>query len=102
MKPVQKEATILLYATLFLFFFQLLADFVEGVYAFGLLGTSIPAEMASLLLLFSPLLLLAFRKPVPRWMLLSLGEGVLASRVIEALLDTRGRMLVSGVAVGLN
>ena len=100
MKVLKREASVLLYAILFLFFFQLLADFVEGIYAFGLLGTSIPVEMASLVLFFSPLLLLAFRKRVPRWTLLLLGEGVLVSRVVEAALDTRGRMIVSGLGVG--
>ncbi|MBL7200812.1 MAG: endonuclease/exonuclease/phosphatase family protein [Anaerolineae bacterium] len=100
MKSLKAEASTLLYGILFLFFFQLLADFIEAIYAFGLLGTSIPIEMASLVVLFSPLLLFAFPKRSPRWVRIVLAQGVLLSRVIEAMLDTRGRMIVSGIGVG--
>lgn len=90
---------IVLFSIFFLFFFQLLADFVEGVYAFGLLGHSIPPEVASMLLLFSPMLLLTFRNSLPRAVLVVSVALVLLSRVLEPMLDTWGRMLVSGVGV---
>jgi endonuclease/exonuclease/phosphatase family metal-dependent hydrolase len=90
---------VLFCGILLLFFFQLITDFFHAIYAFGLLGTSIPVEMASLLLMFSPLVLLAFPRGLPGWLLLLLGCGVLACRVFEPALDTRGRMLVSGVGV---
>ena len=90
---------ILLYSILFLFFFQLLVDFVEGIYAFGLMGTGIPVEIVSVLLLFSPIAMLFFRRGLPRWVIVILGELMVISRVIEPLLDTRGRMLVSGLGV---
>jgi endonuclease/exonuclease/phosphatase family metal-dependent hydrolase len=93
-------ARVLTAGLLCLFFFQLLADFIEAIYAFGLMGLSLPVEMISLLFFFTPLLLLAFRRQVPRWALLALGYVVLACRVLEPLLDTRGRMLVSGLGVG--
>ena len=88
------------YTILFLFFFQLVADFVEAVYAFGLMGTGIPNEIASVLFFLSPLLLLIFGKPFASKGMVLLGELVLVSRVIEPLLDTRGKMLVSGLGVG--
>lgn len=100
MASLKKQAPILLYGILILFFFQLLADFVEAIYAFGLMGTSIPIEMVSLLLFFTPLLLLVFRRRVPRWALLALGYAVLVCRALEPLLDTRGRMIVAGLGVG--
>jgi endonuclease/exonuclease/phosphatase family metal-dependent hydrolase len=100
MESLKAEARTLLYSVLFLFFFQVAADFIEAIYAFGLMGTSIPVEMVSLLVFFSPLLLLAFPKRLPDWTLLLLGQGVIASRVVEAMLDTRGRMIVSGLGVG--
>lgn len=91
---------ILLHAILFLFFFQLLADFIESIYAFGLLGTSIPPEIVSVLFLFSPLLLLSRRKGLSKRALILVGLVTLFARLVEPLLDTRAKMLISGVGVG--
>ena len=88
----------ILFAILFLFFFQLLAEFVAAIYAFGLLGTSIPAEMVAVLLFFSPLLLLLWRRPLPLRLLLLL---FLLSRVVLPFFSTRGRLLVAGAGVAL-
>lgn len=83
----------------FLFFFQLLTDFVEAVYIFGLLGSSIPPEIAMVLLLLSPLLLFVFGKRIsPRWVQVFAVIAVL-SRVVEIFLSTRGRMIVGGIGV---
>ncbi len=90
---------IALFSIFFLFFFELLADFIEAVYAFGLRNTSIQPEIISMLLLFSPLLLLLFRNRLPRILLIASIAMVLLSRVLEPMLDTWGRMLVSGVGV---
>ncbi|MDT8306837.1 MAG: hypothetical protein RRC07_12960, partial [Anaerolineae bacterium] len=91
----------ILFALLFLFFLQLLTEFVAAIYAFGLLGTSIPAEIAAVLLLFSPLLLfLVPRGLSPLWLRLLLWL-FLATRALLPLLSTRGRMLVAGVGVAL-
>lgn len=87
------------YAVLFLFFFQLLSDFIAAIYAFGLMGTSLPVEIVYVFLLFSPVALLLFRRGLPRWLLLVVGELILASRVAEAALGTRGRMIVAGLGV---
>lgn len=89
----------MLYGILFLFFFQLLSDFVEAIYAFGLLGTSLPVEIVYVLLLFSPLVLLLFRRGLSGWPLVLAGELILASRVVEVMLDTRGKMIVAGLGV---
>ena len=90
---------MLLYSILFLFFFQLIADFVEAIYAFGLLGVSIPVEIVSLLFLFSPLLLLFLKKGLGKRALLSLSGVMVVARLAEVLLDTRGKLLVSGLGV---
>ena len=87
------------YGVVFLFFFQLIADFVEAIYAFGLLGTSIPVEIASVLFLFSPLLLLFVSMGVGRRTTATLAGLVFAARLAEPLLATRGRLLVSGLGV---
>jgi endonuclease/exonuclease/phosphatase family metal-dependent hydrolase len=89
---------VILFSILFLFFFQLLTDFVAAVYAFGLLQVEIPIEIAFVLLLLSPMLLILF----PRWFstrraMLALVTLVLICRVAEVLLDTRGQMIVAGI-----
>ena len=55
------------WSILFLFFFQMLADFMESVYAFGLLSTGPVMEMFAILFLLSPALLLLFRRGLPPW-----------------------------------
>jgi len=73
---------------------------VESTYAFGLLQTSIPAEIASVFLLFTPVLLL-FLRTAKKGFLVITGELVLLSRAASLALDTRGRMLAAGVGCGL-
>ena len=90
--------TVLLYGLLFLFFLQLLTDFVAAIYAFGLLGTSIPPEMGFVVLFFSPVLLLALRRPGPRLMSI-LFLLIMLARLVEPLLPTYGRMLFAGLGV---
>ena len=89
----------ILFGLSFLLFFQLLADFIEAVYAFGLLGTGIPPEIVSVLFLFSPILLFLFPKRLPRWLFLGSGAVFVAARIVEVYLGTRGRMLLSGLGV---
>lgn len=89
------------FGILFLFFFQLLTDFVESIYAFGLLGTGIPPEIVAVVLFFAPVVLIIIpRWPSTRglrWML----AAVILARLVEALLPTRSKMLVSGLGVAI-
>jgi endonuclease/exonuclease/phosphatase family metal-dependent hydrolase len=100
-----KVLAIIAYAILFLFFFQLISDFIQGVYAFGLLQADIPVDIVATLLLLAPFLLVlspgGARNGWPRLLLVIIGEGMVLSRVIEVFLNTRGRMLVSGLGVFL-
>jgi endonuclease/exonuclease/phosphatase family metal-dependent hydrolase len=100
MKPTRfPQLAFLLTAILFLFFFQLITDFVEAIYAFGLLGTAIPPELGFVLLLFSPLALLFLkRSPSPKTLTLFV-MIMLLSRAVEVYLDTRGKMILSGLGV---
>jgi hypothetical protein len=91
---------IILYGILFLFFFQLISDFVEAIYAFGLMGTGIPAEIVCVLFLLSPLVLLLPRRGISSRATILLGEAMLVSRIVAVMLDTRGKMIVSGIGVG--
>jgi len=93
-------AVTILISILLLVFFQLLTDFIHFIYAFGLMGTSIPPEIVSVLFLFTPLILLFKRKRFSRVVLLLLGLLVLLTRGIEPLLESKVRMLVSGLGVG--
>ena len=88
-----------LMSLLFLFFFQLLSDFVEAIYAFGLMGTNIPVEIVFVFFFFSPLLLVLLPKGISGWPLIVVGEIMLVGRLAEALLDTRGKMIFAGLGV---
>src|SRR5512135_1615649 len=97
-KPSVFLLLVVLFSILFLFFFQLLTDFVAAVYAFGLLQVDIPIEIAFVLLLLSPVLLVLFpRRLSTRRALLVLAGAVLICRVTEVLLDTRTQMIVAGI-----
>lgn len=95
----QALRVILFFSLLFLIALQLLTDFVEALYAFGLFGTGIPPEIVAVLFLLSPLLLLALPGGLSRRSTLALGLLLLACRAVEALLATRGQMLVSGLGL---
>jgi len=90
---------IIIHAVLFTFFLQLLTDFIESIYALGLLGSSIPVEILASTLFFSPILLLTARKGIPAWGILALAELVVLARALEVMLDTRLKMMVSGIGV---
>ena len=74
---VKELMSILLNGLLFLFFFQLVSDFVEAIYAFGLMGTDIPVEIVFVLFFFSPIILLILPKGITGWPLIVVGEIML-------------------------
>ncbi len=85
----------------FLFFFQLTSDFIESIYTFGLLGTNIPPEIVSIVFFFSPLALLFFRRRLPLRAALWLTGVAALLRGVEVVLDPGGKMLASGLGVGI-
>jgi len=89
----------LLLGILFLSLLQLISDFIESIYAFGLLVTSFTIEVASIVLFFSPLVLVFFRRGVRRPLLLGLAVVGLACRAVEPFLAPDGKMLVSGLGM---
>lgn len=91
---------VVLYGLLFLLFLQLVSDFIETIYAFGLLGVSIPPEIISVLLFFSPLALLPFRRGLPRIAVPILAVLAAAFRSLAVALGTGGKMVASGLGVG--
>lgn len=95
-----KVAETILFSILSLFFLQSLSDFIEAIYAFGLLVTAFTIEVASIILLFTPLLLLAFRKVPSRPFLLGLSFLAISGRLLEPLFDPGGKLVACGISVG--
>lgn len=94
-----QRQSLVLTTILLLFFFQLLTEFVEAVYIFGLLGSSIPPEIGMVLLFLASLLLYVLGKRIPpRWVQIFAVAMILA-RSLEISLSTRGQMIISGIGV---
>jgi endonuclease/exonuclease/phosphatase family metal-dependent hydrolase len=89
----------LLLGILFLFLLQLISDLIGSIYAFGLLATSFTIQVAAIVLIFSPLVLLIFRRGLGRRLLLGLATLGLVCRVAEPLLSPSGKLFVSGLGM---
>lgn len=100
MNPAIRAAKVILYSLVFLFFFQLVSDFVETIYAFGLMGTNIPPEIVCVLFFFSPLLLLFFRRGLPRQAGTILVVVAALMRAVEVSAGRSGKMIASGLGTG--
>ncbi len=93
-------ATAYVLGVFFLFLFQLLTEFVAAIYAFGLLGTSIPPQIGAVVLLLSPLALMGWRR-APRWLLPTSLVGVALSRLLLPWLPTGGVLWVGGLGTAM-
>lgn len=93
---------IAFFALFFLIFLQLLSDLIETTYVFGLLGVSIPPEVVSVLFLLAPLLLVFLPRAMdsPTFAAVSAVIALLC-RAAAVVVDTRWKMLLSGLGVGL-
>src|SRR6266511_4907142 len=96
-----KTAETILFSILFLFYLQVISDFIEAIYAFGLLVTSFTIEVASILLLFTPLVLVFFRKPPTKVLMLGLSCIAIGARLFGPLLSPSGKLVACGVSVGV-
>jgi endonuclease/exonuclease/phosphatase family metal-dependent hydrolase len=95
-----KTPETILFSILFLFFLQSLSDFIEAIYAFGLLVTAFTIEVASIVLLFTPLLLLLIRRPPSKSLLLGLSYVAILARLLEPMLSPSGKLVACGISVG--
>jgi len=91
---------LIMFAILFLFFFQALSDLVETVYGFALLNLEPDENILGLVFLITPVVLLFFRKRLPDKILVILGELMILSRLLDPLLKRQGILVTSGLAVG--
>ncbi|MFX0094343.1 MAG: hypothetical protein ACFFBD_21580, partial [Candidatus Hodarchaeota archaeon] len=96
-----KYTELALVSLLLLFFFELLSDFIEIVYTQCLLTSSLNENILSVLLFFSPIILLFFRKRknLPDWAIIIIGETIIICRVLEAILILQLKMIISGLGV---
>ncbi|MBN1329865.1 MAG: endonuclease/exonuclease/phosphatase family protein [Candidatus Heimdallarchaeota archaeon] len=91
---------IILLSIIFLFFFQLIADLVGVVFALNLLTTSLTAYALLILFLFSPLVLLFFKK-TSNLFLVIVGEVLIVSRLVESLIPLAViRAIFAGIGIG--
>jgi endonuclease/exonuclease/phosphatase family metal-dependent hydrolase len=95
-----RTGQILLFAILFLFFLQGLSDFIQSIYAFGLLVTAFTIQLVSVLLLFSPVALLLLKEPPSRPWIIGLAAVAMLGRLLEPMMNPGGRLVASGFSVG--
>lgn len=96
----QDGSRILFFTLLWLLFLQLVSDFVETIYTFGLLGVEIPPEVAAVLLFFSPLLLLAVKRGLPARAVPVLAGLAAVLRAAALFLNPTGKLLAAGLGTG--
>ncbi|MFW9906004.1 MAG: endonuclease/exonuclease/phosphatase family protein [Candidatus Thorarchaeota archaeon] len=98
----QYYSELVLISILFLFFLELISDFVETIYALCLLTLSLNENVLSILLFFSPSILILFKRGNSDKVLVIIGELMVLCRVIAPLTIqyTQIKMIVSGIGVG--
>ncbi|HUX98980.1 MAG TPA: endonuclease/exonuclease/phosphatase family protein, partial [Candidatus Deferrimicrobium sp.] len=98
-KKIYSELALI--TIIFLFFLQLISDFVKAIYAQCLLTLSLNENVLAVLFLFSPIILIFFgKKSVSDKFLVITGVIMIICRIIEPILATQLSMIVSGLGVG--
>lgn len=97
----QYYSDLILLSIIFLFFLELISDFVEAIYTLCLLTLSLNENVLSVLFLFSPVILFFFRKGISDKLLVIIGELMIVCRVLETLLVSVpvGKMVIAGIGV---
>ncbi|MHA2021605.1 MAG: endonuclease/exonuclease/phosphatase family protein, partial [Candidatus Thorarchaeota archaeon] len=100
-KSVEKYYSELAFISiLLLFFLQLFSDYVESTYILLLMTLSLNQNVLALLFMFSPIVLILFKKSIPDKLLVIAGAVLIGCRVTEPLFETTLRMVISGLGVG--
>jgi len=94
------SSQMFLHAILFLFFFELISDFIETVYSFSLRSQGVTGEIVGMLFLFSPLFLLLLKEGAAKATLIITGTGIIICRIAETLLLGLAKMIFAGLGVG--
>ncbi len=85
---------------MFLFFFQLMTEFLESIYALNLIEVELNENVLALLFLLTPILLLFFKRGFPNKVFIAIGEFFVICRVLQPFLDIQLKMLVTGLGLG--
>ncbi|NHJ25500.1 MAG: hypothetical protein EAX89_13035 [Candidatus Lokiarchaeota archaeon] len=97
-KKLYSEIT--LFSVIFLFFLQLLSDFIESIYALNLIEVEINENVLAVLFLLTPILLLFFKKGISRFFFIIIGEIIIVCRVVYPFLTVQPKMIMTGLGVG--
>ena len=97
-KKYYSEALFL--GILFLIFFEQITDFVESIYLLNLIKTDINENIAAVLFLLTPLLLLAFKRMFPDKVMVLLVEIIVICRNLYPFFETQIKMILTGIGVG--
>ncbi|MHA2119412.1 MAG: hypothetical protein ACW98J_10870, partial [Candidatus Thorarchaeota archaeon] len=88
-KSVEKYYSELAFISiLLLFFLQLFSDYVESTYILLLMTLSLNQNVLALLFMFSPIVLILFKKSIPDKLLVIAGAVLIGCRVTEPLFET--------------
>ncbi len=91
---------LILISIVFLFFFQQITEFVESIYLLNLIETDINENIAAILFLLTPIVLLFFKKKFSSKLMVIFGEIMIICRIFQPLFDTQIKMIIIGVGVG--
>lgn len=94
------HSELVLVSILFLFFFQLITDFVESIYALNLIEVEINENVAAVLFLLTPIVLFFFKKGIPDKLMVIIGEIIIICRVLYPFFDVQIKMIITGIGVG--
>ncbi len=97
-KKINSELALL--TVMFLFFFQLVGDLIEAIYILDLLNLQLDEKVLGILFLFTPIILIAFRKKIPNYFLEAVAVITIISRLISPFLGTADRIISTGLGVG--
>ncbi len=92
---------LILISILFLFFFQLISDFIESIYALNLIEVELNENAAAALFLLSPVILFIpiFKKGFPDRGMVIIGETMIMCRILEPLFKTQLKMVLTGIGI---
>jgi endonuclease/exonuclease/phosphatase family metal-dependent hydrolase len=85
---------------MFFFFFEQITKLVESIYLLNLIHTEVNENIAAILFLFTPLLLLFFKKGLSKKAMIVLGEIIIITRVLQPFFETQIKMIFTGIGVG--
>lgn len=91
---------IALLSILFFFFFEQITKLVESIYLLNLIHTDINENIAAILFLLTPIILLFFKKGFSKKAMVILGEIMIICRILQPFFETQLKMIFTGIGIG--